>query len=345
MPYALGPVERLALLRLNRGPGPILDIAGGLAFYSIDAALRLGLFESLAMVPCSAQELADKLAVDPRGMSILLELLESLGYVQIRDGRYVNSPMTDSWMLDDSATSFKPAFEYYSAALSELWPGLSCTLEAGMPETNFYDWLADRPDLSQAYQKFMMSLARMSIPELQKSLVLPSGSVSALDIGGGHSLYSIALCEVHPGLTVTVFDSPYSRSLSRTNVESAGMGARIDFVEGDYFSDDLGSGYHAVMLFNVLHEHTRDECLTLIDRATAALGEGGRLILLDDMREKKRLGVADYLSRSYNLMFYHLVGGQTHSYDDIVDWLSRCGISRVTRKSLGNSGLCLVTGT
>ncbi len=49
MPMTPNFIERTVFLTLNQGPGPMLDLWGGPAFWSVQAALKLDLFEALAV--------------------------------------------------------------------------------------------------------------------------------------------------------------------------------------------------------------------------------------------------------------------------------------------------------
>ena len=82
MPIAPNAIERLAAVRLSWAPGPLLDVLGGMGFWAIATAVRVGLFEALAAGPATARELSEKLDADERGIEILLHALEVLGYVK-----------------------------------------------------------------------------------------------------------------------------------------------------------------------------------------------------------------------------------------------------------------------
>jgi hypothetical protein len=59
MPVNPNFLERLVLLRLNKGPAPMLDLFGAAGFKSVTLALDMDLFETLADVddPLTAEAL------------------------------------------------------------------------------------------------------------------------------------------------------------------------------------------------------------------------------------------------------------------------------------------------
>ncbi|UCC47376.1 MAG: methyltransferase domain-containing protein [Gemmatimonadota bacterium] len=342
MPILLKPLERLLMVSLNQGPAPLLDIVGGFAFHAIAAALRLNLFEELRNQPLTIAELADATHCSERGVANLVEVLESLGYVRRKGQRYANSAMTEKWMTREPLISLCSGFSYYSQAMTDLLPFVHESIRSGTPYRNFYDWISDQPDASRMYQRFMMSLARLAIPEFARRIQLKQSCRTVLDVGGGHGLYSVALCRKYDSISVTIFDSPYARELAEQNIGAAQMEGRIQFVAGDYFSDDFDSKYDAVMLFNVVHEHTDSENRMLIRKISGSLSDGGSIIIMDVLREKKALRSAELIARTYSLLFFHTVGGQTYSYDEIADWLASCGLSGIRRIDLRRSGLSLI---
>ena len=121
---------------------------------------------------------------------------------------------------------------------------------------------------------------------MARKLRLPSGARQLLDIGGGHGLYSAALCRRHPGLTATVLDLPGSAAVGREIVAAAGMADRVRFRDGDATagdlgSGDLGSGYDAVLCFNLVHHLSPDQIPALFGKAREALAPGGTLAVMD----------------------------------------------------------------
>jgi len=77
-------IVRLILLRLNRGPGLLLDFLGAQAFRTACVAVKLGVFEALTGGPSTGGEIARRIEADERGTTLLLEALVAIGYVKTR---------------------------------------------------------------------------------------------------------------------------------------------------------------------------------------------------------------------------------------------------------------------
>jgi len=344
MPAITGLLEKIILYRLRLAPAQMLDIIGGFAFYAVSASVRTGIIDALQGKELGCGEIAEKTGCDERGVSILLELLESLGYVIQKNGKWGLSGTSRKWFSDSSKADFRPAFRYYHGTMRDLWPDLDVSLKLGRPARNFYDWLSDKKETAADFQVFMESLAAISVPEFVKKARLKKGELTLLDLGGGHGSYSIGLCLANPLMKAVIFDSPYSRERAEENISRAGLEERVSFRAGDYYSDDIGSGYGAVLVSNALHEHTPADGLRLVKKAAAALGPGGKMMILEGLREKSFSGLAGMAVKTYGLIFYHFLGGQNYTLAEIRSWMKESGIVKIGKKRLLRSGFSLVTG-
>ena len=66
------------------------------------------------------------------------------------------------------------------------------------------------------------------------------------------------------------------------------MADRVGHRDGDATTDDLGSGYDAVLCFNLLHHLTSDQTVELFGRIHDALAPGGMLAVMDAFAEPSR---------------------------------------------------------
>ena len=71
MPVTPNFTERMVLLKLNQGPGPMLEMLGAWAFKAVSVALKLDIFESLNSRPLTAAEIAHRMKASERGIQLL----------------------------------------------------------------------------------------------------------------------------------------------------------------------------------------------------------------------------------------------------------------------------------
>ena len=79
------------------------------------------------------------------------------------------------------------------------------------------------------------------IPEFRKARRL-------LDLGGGHGLYAIAATAMNPDLRAVVYDLPEVVEQAKIYIKQFNA-SRVETVSGNFFEDDMGSGYDVVQLF------------------------------------------------------------------------------------------------
>jgi hypothetical protein len=340
MPLMPNFLERMLFFGLNQGPGPMLDIWSLIGFRTILAGVRLGVFENLDKGEKTQEVLAEQLNLDPRGTMILLETLVSIGYLEKHRNDYSLTTMARKWMVRSSGMDLSPGFRYW-AAVMPLFDQLEESLRSGSPPVNMYDWLESQEQVTQDFQDYMVPLAKFALPEVSRRLRLPSSTKHILDIGGGHAMFSIALCKLHPQLNATVFDTTAALNAGVSNISQAGLSNRIQVREGNFLSDDLGSGYDAALLFNIIHGLSPEHNTDLLRKVTNALNAGGMAVVLEQFGTEMRLPMSRAGNNILGLSYYHLLGGQVYSYEQVEGWYAAAGyidINRIQLRSVpGNS--------
>lgn len=314
------PVEWLAL-RAGVVPTAAAEAWAGMGLSAIlIAAVRTGMTTRLAQQPSTAADLAADLGLDPVPTRLLLDCLRSGGHVTVRAGRYQLSRSSRRWLDPQSELSVAR----YVAGTSDYWAwwsGLDEVARSGQPAAHH-----DAPPGDPYWRRYIfgqLELARLSADEVARKLRLPGDPRSLLDIGGGHGWYSAQLCRHYPRLTATVFDLPGSAAIGREIIAEAGMADRVEHREGDATTDDLGSGYDAVLCFNLLHHLTADQTVGLFGRIHEALAPGGMLAVMDAFAEPRRRtsAAANFLG----LFVYLSSGSQVNTPAQLHGWLRDAG--------------------
>lgn len=339
-------LEQLFLLRLNKGPGPVVDIVGALGYRALSAALNLGVFEILAERPLTAPEAAVRLGLDPRGVGLLLDGLHALGYLHRAEGadRFDLSPMARRWMLKDREDSLVPMFAYTDDMLAR-WARLEDTLRRGEPALPAALHYGDDPRRWQVYHGGMRAAARLVLPELLRRLHLPGEPRRLLDLGGSHALFSVAFCRRHPRLSAVVVDLPHAEPEARRTIEAEGMQDRVSFRAGDLVRDPLGEGFDAVLLFNLIRIFPPEAAATLVARAASALAPGGLLVVLDQLDPHPRSPFRRANARLINLELYNAAACHIHPPEAVRRWLGDAGLTDLCSVPLHRSpGMALMMG-
>lgn len=337
MPVVPNFLERLAFLRLNKGPAPIFDLFGAAGFRAVTVALDLGVFDALGGDPRSAAAVAEALETDTEGTHTLLSMLTALGYLRRTDEGFALTPMSRRWLTDAENTDMGPWFRFWADVVFPFWEtGLERAVREGAPEVTLYEWLGDDADAWRRTQAGFRSAAAVLL-EAVCDRVPVDGDEHVLDLGGGHGAYSIELCRRHPDLRATVLDHPAALAVAREGAAEAGLGDHIAVCGGDYLREDLDLGegsFDLVLLFNVVHGHDAATNRALLERAREALAPGGRVCVLDQFRGTAPTPIGRVGLAFVDLTYRVTLGTGAPDPDALEGWLGDAGFVDVERRSI-----------
>jgi ubiquinone/menaquinone biosynthesis C-methylase UbiE len=257
---------------------------------------------------------------------LLLDSLAALDHVDKRRELYSLSRSARKWLDPDSAdyvgTYIEHCFDYWS-----WWDRLEEIVRSG-EGIEIHDFGAGDPHW-EVYIRGQFELARISSPEVAKALRLPAQPESLLDVAGGHGWYSAELCRRHPTLNATVLDLPGSAAVGRRIIAEQEMSDRVQHVEGDMMSADLGGPHDGALVFNIVHHLSADENIALLRRVYGALKPGGTVAVLDLWlpEDDRRPDAAAMLG----LFFYLTSAAATYAERDVRGWLAEAGFERIRK--------------
>lgn len=343
MPVVPNAVERLAFLRLNRGPGPFLDLLAAGSFHAVAPAIDLGVFEALRS-PRTVADLAAELDADAETLESLLAFLVATGYVG-RDGeRYTNTAMTTRWLTDAHDTNTGPWLTAWQEVVFPFWEReFDRVLREGEPPTDIYTWVAEDPDRAATLHAGFRAAARVAREDSLETVPVPDGATRLLDVGGGHGLYAVAFAREHPNLSAVVLDHPAAEpSFEATLADTPGVADRVAFRAADYLEDALddsveGEGYDVALLFNVVHAHDAATNRALLERAFEVLRPGGIVAVLDQFTGDGRTPIPRTAVRFVDLTYRLTLGAHTYPAEEVTEWLEESGFAdaRVKRRFSG----------
>lgn len=342
MPVIPSLIERAYMLRLNRGPGPMLDLFGGMSLEAAMVALDLGVFAALDDGPSTAEDLANRLDVDETGLTTLLAYLERTGYVSRQGEAYALTPMTEAWLVESSKTSYARYFRFWREVLYPFWrEHAQDALRDGEPPTSVYEWLDNHPDRWPIAQDAFELTAELLGGDIAANLDVPEGG-TILDVGGGHALYSIAVCDHYPSTSATVFDSPSIADIAAENIAAAGLDDRIDFRPGDYEAGAFDGTFDVVLVFNVVHGNDRQTNRDLFRDLGDVVAPGGQIAILDQFRDESRAAIANTGTRFLDLTYLVSLGGRTYHSDTVRSWLAEAGFQEAERHEFQDRNMTLL---
>jgi O-methyltransferase domain/Dimerisation domain len=254
---------------------------------TLQAALDLDIFESLAVAPSSPEDLARRLKLNHRGIRAIVPALAAFGLLSQRAGRYHLTDLSRDFLLRSSPF-------YLGVAMQVLVPFSREHLVqlARSPDTQSrWDVTSgDTPADNWSDGQIDLATGRM-IAEYMHVLAWPGAMVAArsfemgasrrlLDVGAGSGAFSIAFAEANPHLHCTLMDLKTMCEVAMTQyVSHSHASARIDTASVDMFRQPWPGGYDTIFFSNVFHDWDFETCRMLSAKAFEVLPKGGRIVL------------------------------------------------------------------
>ncbi|MDA8440960.1 MAG: methyltransferase [Peptococcaceae bacterium] len=293
----------------------------------LGAAVKTGMVESLRE-SITGNALAQKLALDPRAVWIVVEALAELGYLVRQGDTFTLSDTTRDMLFNPAAPNYIGFAFMHRYNMLRSWAKLPEVLRNGQPAPGDHD-----PENTRYFMAAMRQGALNSAPDIAKFLLSgPSNGVRVLDIGGGPLIYGSAFTNL--GAKVTVLDLPPVVQLMQVKADQAG----IVLFPGD-FNVGLPPGpFELAFLGNICHIFSETENRELFHKVSRELVAGGRIAIVDMVR-----GTNPFAAVFGVNMLVNTTNGGTWSLAQYTEWLTAAGFTNVTLHTV--AGRQIITAT
>ncbi len=252
-------------------------MAGYKAYRVLAFAVEMQLFDWLDENGASSrEEITAGLNLNDMFTRSFLQSLTDMGLLTCTNEKYANSKAAKNFLVRRNPC-YQGDWLKIIAGRNSKWHNLKATLTSDAPHrSDFY---------AGPGEELIKAMAQCSLRgELQEvaGIIAEWGNFSRartlLDIGGGHGLYAIALCQLNPELRAVVFDKPRIVGFAGKFIADYGLEDRMEVRGGDMLSDELGSGYDIVLISHLLYKFRKD-LPSVFQRVRACLQPGGLLAL------------------------------------------------------------------
>ena len=222
---------------------PLWDVVLGLYGYpAVLLAHRLKLFPLLAEKPRTLPEVCAALHVARRPAETLLSVCASLGLMQVQDGYYSLTPVSEDYLLESSPTYFGGELDL-TIANASVW-SLASLEKAVRTDTaqvygggrEMFQSHAEQAELARAFTRAVHSTSMAPALAWPDTLDL-SGHRLMLDVGGGSGAHCIGAARRWPTLQAVVFDAPPVCEVAEEFIARDGLQGRIRTQVGDMWQD------------------------------------------------------------------------------------------------------------
>lgn len=326
-------------------PERLMQMAWGYAPPLIlEAAIRHKMFDVLDGGPKSADEVAAATGASQRGVRAILNALVGLEFLKKNDGKYELTPESSTFLVTTKPSFFGGMVAHTSQQLMPVWLQINDVVKTGKPATS----VNREADGEAFFQELVGNIFPMSYgaaKALAQHLALgESGpAVRVLDLGAGSGVWSIAVAQSSPRVTVTAVDFPGVLPVTKKFTERFGLAERYTFVAGNLGDVDFGRDHNLVLIGHILHSEGVERSKKLLRKCFDALAPGGTIAIQEFLVNPDHSGPAMGVIFAVNMLI-NTDSGDTWSFEEISAWLKEAGFTNPrTIDAPGPSPLILAT--
>lgn len=286
--------------------------------------VELEVFTHIARGRDTVAQIAAATDCAPRGIRILLDGLTVLDLIA-KDGDHYRLTKESAVFLDRESPDYVggtvgfqhtpflySAFALFTEAVRKGGAAVSeeGTLEAGHPV-----WL-----------DFARAMIPMAIPPARATAQAAGRVEKVLDIAAGHGLYGISILQNCPEAHCVAVDWAGVLELARENARIAAVEDRWRGIPGSVFDVELGGGYDAILLPNILHHFDHAGCVGMLGRLHEAMAENGRLFIVEMIPRENRVSpsAAAWFAMT---MLATTAGGDAYTLSEYTEMLCQTGFA------------------
>ncbi len=275
---------------------------GTVDFFVLKAAYDLGLFEAMAGGPRDLATLAEATGSVPQRLERLLITMEQVGLSRATEGAWALTSFGEQFFTAPEAhrnMTMLPFISYMVDLIQSYYANLADVTRGKLDFTSH----VPHPPRTVEDSIFYETIHRSNIHFVQRFLrdhADLSGVRRLIDVGGGIGDIASSLCNHYPELQVTLLNLPTALDLVRENAASRGLGDRITPISIDMYREPYPEG-DAVLFARILYPMNRQFCTMLLQKAYAALPQGGKVLVLD-------MVISDPQKPNYDYLTHYLCG-------------------------------------
>lgn len=277
-------------------PQKIMQFAFGfvpsMAVYS---ALELDLFTAIAHGHNTVTSLAEACRCQERGLRPLVYTLAGLGLLEQSGDCFKLAVDAELFLLPKSPAYLGGVLTHQVKQIGD-WAQLPQAVRLGMAPGTMVE--GDQDD-GAFFAGFVDSLFNLNWPAAQAVAQALPEAKTAIDIGCGSAVWSLALARLHSDLKVVAVDrQQVLDKVAKAFAQRVGCGDRYEYRAGNFRDVDLGKS-DVAFLGHILHSEGEAASRTLLKRIYEGLNPGGVLVVAEMVASEPR--GADLFSNLFDL--------------------------------------------
>ena len=311
----------------------------------VTAADEVGIFKAVSDEPLTTEELASKIGVDARMLSINLAGLASLGYLDKRDGRWSATHIARTWLHPEAEGYWGKYFKEFPAT-NPLHDQFVTMLKTGRRPKHRED---DKPEWELGAMSAEVANAIAGFMNTHSQAASRGAAVqpefrqvaSVLDVGCGSGIYGIQMALHNPDLKVGLMDLKEMCAEVDKYIAKFGVGGQARSHSVNMFTEQWPTEYESHFYANVMHDWSDETNRILAKKSFDALPSGGRIFLSEILMDDD--GTGPWQAAAFALAMMAGTLGKQYSLPEFRDILESAGFTDVRARRTGGGYYSLVS--
>ncbi|MCZ0972183.1 methyltransferase [Streptomyces albulus] len=309
-------------------------------------AVRYQVFTHLvANGPAVAADIAKDLRIDPETTERILLVLTAFEIIQRTRGGQYSLPEEIRPFVDPDSDRYIGGFV---AHLVQETAGRVALLDSYLRHGKDAVDGSDLQPFTSLYRddhatgRFLKAMWDLSFAPSKELAVLAGLATTThlIDVGGANGPFAVAALQHSPRLRATVFDLPEVEPHLKETRAAHGLGDRLTFLPGNFFTDELPEG-DCIAFGYILSDWPDDACVQLLSKAHRACHDHGRVLIMDRLFDESRQG--PLATSAMNLTMHLETQGRHRTADEYIALLTEAGF-RQAELHRSNSDKHLIVG-
>lgn len=311
------------------------------------AAVSLGLPDSLAAGPTSAEQLAEALQLSAPHLIRFLRGLCTIGVCkELTDGSFALTPDGQS-LRAGSPSRLAEKVRIVVEQYWQPWANLASSLKTGTPAFRHVfgmgvaDWRALHKEQGTLFETYLAGETFDQAGAIIEVLEPAAKAASVADIGGGGGGLLAAFLIAYPHLVGALFDRPHIIARAKPFLQlfdRFGLTERLELVAGDLFAG-IPIEADLYLLKGVLQQWADPEARAVLANCRDAMSGSARLIVIERLLPER--ATDDPASIMLDLHMLTITGGRARSLAQFTTLLSETGLALI-KVTPTRSGLALI---
>lgn len=282
----------------------------------------------------TAERMAEDLGTEVRGVERLLNACVALGFLKKGNGVYENTSLSERYLVKESPDYFGDSV-IMNDSRAKRWDLLKeSILKGSPPERKPVDF--ENPVFTKAMHNNGVQSARLLGEKFDFS-----NYKNLLDLGGGSGVFSIELTNKYKNLKAMIFELPGVCKTAEEYIDRLGDSSRIKTFAGDFLKDKLQKGFDVVLISQIFHSYSDEDCKSILKKVYDVLPEKGIVIINEFLLNPDKISPVFPVLFSLN-MFMNSKGGSAYTREEIEGWLKKSGFEIIEVISLGELATSII---